>query len=615
MGIDRRKRLPFSVCLVRLFVTILAFVPTLHAYAEGGYVHSQQLRDGRETVSMECEHYFQNHEGRMAYVAHASGGKIMIHTQAAQSGDAVTTYKFNVTSAGKWYIKIHAFAAHHMQNGVAFDVDGERVRHPTDNQDKVMLKKNGWNWNTHWQASPEPNNVFVNLTAGQHTLTIRRREPGPYYDKVILTHNIDYEPTPGASAGPDETVHTTGTEYSGYPCYGLHAIEDFDFAAGGFRRMWNHVKLLGSSGSVSNPFPGVSGTYDVMLEYLASTSGTCHYQLYVGGSLIGDYDAPIKSDSEDLDSYYTWENVAIDAGQQIKLVVTKTGDATGAWRKLFLFGTATEVICMDDDGDGYGNPSDGCANTHIDCNDNDETIHPGADELCNGTDDDCDDDTDEDFDLDTDVSNCGTCGNSCVAARATPACETGVCVIGTCDQGFADCNAQISDGCEVNLDSDVNNCGACGVACHDGYCVSGVCEIACPRGKDICGDECVDLESNAEHCGACEHRCASDQECINGECLCADNDEDGHASAACGGDDCNDSDAAILPGATEVCDDNIDNDCDGKVDTADESCPDALITGGCRLVASSNGVIQTVGIWAIVLVIGMLCRMRRRGSP
>ena len=47
-----------------------------------------------------------------------------------------------------------------------------------------------------------------------------------------------------------------------------------------------------------------------------------------------------------------------------------------------------------------------------------------------------------------------------------------------------------------------------------------------------------------------------------------DMDEDGYTSDM----DCNDEDAAINPGATEVCDDTIDNDCDESIDADDEDC-------------------------------------------
>lgn len=55
------------------------------------------------------------------------------------------------------------------------------------------------------------------------------------------------------------------------------------------------------------------------------------------------------------------------------------------------------VGCLDGDGDGYGNPgSPACPNgSAVDCNDADQDINPGADELCDdGVDNNCDELTD-----------------------------------------------------------------------------------------------------------------------------------------------------------------------------------------------------------------------------
>jgi hypothetical protein len=51
-----------------------------------------------------------------------------------------------------------------------------------------------------------------------------------------------------------------------------------------------------------------------------------------------------------------------------------------------------------------------------------------------------------------------------------------------------------------------------------------------------------------------------------------DMDEDGYTDTACGGDDCDDDDPDVNPGATEICDAaDLDEDCDGLADDADSS--------------------------------------------
>ena len=86
-------------------------------------------------------------------------------------------------------------------------------------------------------------------------------------------------------------------------------------------------------------------------------------------------------------------------------------------------------------------------------------------------------------------------------------------------------------------------------------------------------EDCDDSEA-AIHPGAAEACDGLDNDC-NGEVDDeVDLDGDGWWPLECGGDDCDDTDPAVNPHADEsvACDDGIDNDCDGDVDDEDPDC-------------------------------------------
>jgi V8-like Glu-specific endopeptidase len=89
------------------------------------------------------------------------------------------------------------------------------------------------------------------------------------------------------------------------------------------------------------------------------------------------------------------------------------------------------------------------------------------------------------------------------------------------------------------------------------------------------GDPC-DSENNATVDGALAHYFSVVEPFLNPPSSCTDADSDG----SCAGEDCNDANPAVNPSAAEICDDGIDNDCDGAVDGADADCQ----TGGCDLL-------------------------------
>lgn len=133
-----------------------------------------------------------------------------------------------------------------------------------------------------------------------------------------------------------------------------------------------------------------------------------------------------------------------------------------------------------------------------------------------------------------DPSNCGACGTSCAFPHASGSCNQGTCLMGGCDLSWKDCDTNPGTGCEINIDSDPQNCGGCGNACSTSggspQCWGGACGIACADGRGDCntsaGDGCeVDLTSDLNHCGSCSTDCTgplppgvATAQCSNGSC-------------------------------------------------------------------------------------------------
>lgn len=126
-----------------------------------------------------------------------------------------------------------------------------------------------------------------------------------------------------------------------------------------------------------------------------------------------------------------------------------------------------------------------------------------------------------------DINNCGRCGARCVINNGLGQCvpaaaeNTFECRVASCQSGFASCDSDPSNGCEANLRTDVTNCGGCGMACAvppnknatGATCSAGRCAAVCAGGFADCDGNIdngceVDL-STAGNCGACGADCAT----------------------------------------------------------------------------------------------------------
>ena len=223
-------------------------------------------------------------------------------------------------------------------------------------------------------------------------------------------------------------------------------------------------------------------------------------------------------------------------------------------------GADRECTCAesDFDGDGYGTAQD-CA--QIDCDDGNQDVNPGASELCNGIDDDCDVDVDEGYDVDGDGWT--TCAGDCNDGNddAFPGNTE------FCDGVDNECNGVVddedADGCVVyfqDLDGDGYGTPA------DSACL---CAAAPPLDSEVdtdCDDAATAVNPGAsELCNSYDDNCDGTTD--------EGYDADGDGVTTCGGD-CNDGNADSYPGAQEICD-ALDNDCDAAADE-DENAIDCI---------------------------------------
>jgi alpha-tubulin suppressor-like RCC1 family protein len=106
---------------------------------------------------------------------------------------------------------------------------------------------------------------------------------------------------------------------------------------------------------------------------------------------------------------------------------------------------------------------------------------------------------------------------SCATNTTSPtdAGADGPAVVNPCGPGTA---KMCGDTC-VDVQSDFQNCGDCGNVCPtDQVCSHGTCAVVCGGGSSRCGNNCVDLKSDPNNCGGCNNQCAGGQVCSNATC-------------------------------------------------------------------------------------------------
>lgn len=133
----------------------------------------------------------------------------------------------------------------------------------------------------------------------------------------------------------------------------------------------------------------------------------------------------------------------------------------------------------------------------------------------------------------SDLGNCGGCGMVCGDAHATPTCSAGACTLACKTEPFigtfANCDGNVANGCEVNISTDTTHCGSCTIACSTNHatplCAGGACGIL------ACESSWADCNTNVAD--GCETSLSTTSNCGGCNNICTDDNMANAATYAC----------------------------------------------------------------------------------
>jgi hypothetical protein len=119
-------------------------------------------------------------------------------------------YNVRINSGGRYYVWVRAYSTGTEDNGVHVGYDGSW---PTSGKAMQWCSgKNAWTWSSARRVPDNHcgvrNTIYLDLSAGNHTIKLGQREDGFEFDRIIMVKDRYYTPS---GVGPAESKRTDGT--------------------------------------------------------------------------------------------------------------------------------------------------------------------------------------------------------------------------------------------------------------------------------------------------------------------------------------------------------------------------------------------------------------------
>jgi Domain of unknown function (DUF5060)/Putative collagen-binding domain of a collagenase len=284
---------------------------------------------------------------------------------------AVLHYHVHITTPGRFFVWVRCLSTGSEDNGIHVGLNGQW---PASGQRWQTVQKQTWAWDCKQRTEAVhvgvPMQLYLDIpTAGDHVVTFAMREDGFEMDKFVLARDPQFRPDghgpavavksgqlppPFPTVAPTQTAQPFPLQWGEPPAiqtrdlvplpggYGAgsstlrawiqqkldqdHAAKgaaaaitakEFIRGASGYyldQEKWLAIDpATGKAATARAAFPFPSGKYDVTLQVVGESDGQSTFQLAVGETKIGDFTAPMSSETFEEGAKFscTWKGIEL----------------------------------------------------------------------------------------------------------------------------------------------------------------------------------------------------------------------------------------------------------------------------------------------------------------